>query len=653
MTERITRGINHFGFLNQTLRNLKGYNTLINELAQNADDAPNTKTMTFNITQDYLIVENDGVFSDCGDAGNNSNICNYEKNDYGPKKCDFHRFRSVASGDKREQENSTGAFGIGFNSVYQITDHPQIISAGRHWIINDDRMNEDRIDICEGCRFCKGDNVPNTRFVFPWAKDSNSIIRKKLDLNSITNDEIEKFKTTLLDHIPNVLIFLNNIVSIIIKNEGIVIEEFNKDFQKEKIIIFNKDNTKKSIFKIYQDNFRENESKLRQDFGELIDKKKKNIVQVAFPLNVNDKIEGLLYSTLPTEVMSGFIYHINADFYPKSDRKGIILDDDYQSKWNRAIFDKVSDILIKNLEQIAKDIGHIYFWKMIDMMIKISKLETKDKWDTIKKNISKKVIESLDSKNVIFTTKEEWKDNLSCKIFKKNDEYILSDFITSHGIDLPHEDIRKYHNHLREYVKIKEFTIDDFVRIMENIGLTKIVDLKNVKEFSENEELIELLWQELIYLNFPMDKDAPIRRISLAPDQKNVLYPFNSIYYAEGDLKRLSIELFNDIHFANFDSKYDQLYDLCNRMKPNIFIEKLKKLDNNNDDNKLQENEILLELYKILKNNSVDRDSIRELNIFKASGSLFKIEDVYLPNNFDDTLKILKIIETNIFEEYI
>ncbi|HOD54181.1 MAG TPA: hypothetical protein PKJ08_06625, partial [Candidatus Cloacimonadota bacterium] len=133
MTESISRGINHLGFLNQILRDLKGYNALINELVQNADDAPKTKTMTFNITQDYLIVENDGSFSDCGDAGNKSNICNYEKNENGPKKCDFHRFRSVASRDKREQENSTGAFGIGFNSVYQITDHPQIISAGRHW----------------------------------------------------------------------------------------------------------------------------------------------------------------------------------------------------------------------------------------------------------------------------------------------------------------------------------------------------------------------------------------------------------------------------------------------------------------------------------------------------------------------------------------
>jgi len=554
MTESISRGINHLGFLNQILRDLKGYNALINELVQNADDAPKTKTMTFNITQDYLIVENDGSFSDCGDAGNKSNICNYEKNENGPKKCDFHRFRSVASRDKREQENSTGAFGIGFNSVYQITDHPQIISAGRHWIFNDDKENEDRIDICEGCGFCKGDDVPNTRFVFPWAKDSTSIMRKNLNLNSITNDEIEKFKITLLDHIPNVLIFLNNIDTIIIKCEGIVIEKFNKELQIEKIIIFNKDNTKKNIFKIYTDNFKENANKLRQDFGKLIDKKKKNIVQVAFPLNVNDNIEGLLYATLPTEVMSGFLYHINADFYPKSDRKGIIIDDDYQSKWNKAIFDKVSDILIKNLEQIAKDIGHIYFWKMIDMMINISESETTDKWNIIKKNISKKVIESLDSKNVIFTTKEEWKNNLSCKIFKKNDEYILSDFITSHGIDLPHEVIRKYYNHLRKYVKIKEFTIDDFVRIMEEIGLTKIVDLKNVNEFYENEKLIELLWQELIYLYSPVDKDAPIRRISLAPDQNNVLYPFNSIYYAKDDLKRLSIELFNDIHFANFDS---------------------------------------------------------------------------------------------------
>ncbi len=64
----ISRGIDHLGWLNAQLRDLSGYATLASELIQNADDAPEATFISFDVTDDALVVDNDGYFTDCGQA---------------------------------------------------------------------------------------------------------------------------------------------------------------------------------------------------------------------------------------------------------------------------------------------------------------------------------------------------------------------------------------------------------------------------------------------------------------------------------------------------------------------------------------------------------------------------------------------------------
>ena len=119
----LSRGTDHLGSLQRTLRDLVGYRTLANELIQNADDAGTANeahrasSIIFDVRPDELLVENDGRFSDCGKVI--EKLCPWK-----PQRgsmCDFHRFRTVASGDKRNEPWATGAFGIGFTAVYQLT----------------------------------------------------------------------------------------------------------------------------------------------------------------------------------------------------------------------------------------------------------------------------------------------------------------------------------------------------------------------------------------------------------------------------------------------------------------------------------------------------------------------------------------------------
>ena len=62
----LSRSIDYLGELGAKLRDLQGYGTLAHELIQNADDAPAT-WMSFDIRQDSLVLDNDGVFSSCED----------------------------------------------------------------------------------------------------------------------------------------------------------------------------------------------------------------------------------------------------------------------------------------------------------------------------------------------------------------------------------------------------------------------------------------------------------------------------------------------------------------------------------------------------------------------------------------------------------
>ena len=92
-----SQDVNYLGFLEAQLRDMQGIHTLANELIQNADDVPDvdsrssTTHLTFDITDEALLVSNNGVFRDK----------------------DFARLQSIASGGKREEVGTTGAFGLG------------------------------------------------------------------------------------------------------------------------------------------------------------------------------------------------------------------------------------------------------------------------------------------------------------------------------------------------------------------------------------------------------------------------------------------------------------------------------------------------------------------------------------------------------------
>ena len=196
------RALDYLGFLSQQLGDLAGQTTLAHELIQNADDAKDDSgrlsatRITFDITDTALIVSNDAVF----------------------REIDFDRMRDVASGSKRGEpgDRTTGAFGVGFISVYQITDRPEIHSAGQTWILRPDNPEDKRIEQRKDPSITVD---RGTVFRLPWAFEESSV-RKALKAPTVGTTYIESFIDELKESLPIAILFLKKLERIELLRDG-------------------------------------------------------------------------------------------------------------------------------------------------------------------------------------------------------------------------------------------------------------------------------------------------------------------------------------------------------------------------------------------------------------------------------------------------
>jgi hypothetical protein len=93
------------------LNDLQGHDVLTFEFVQNANDVEGATEVVFSVTDKALVIENNTVFSDCGDQDAFPCLWETERGHL----CDLHSFNLLSSANKQKrEEHTTGAFGIGF-----------------------------------------------------------------------------------------------------------------------------------------------------------------------------------------------------------------------------------------------------------------------------------------------------------------------------------------------------------------------------------------------------------------------------------------------------------------------------------------------------------------------------------------------------------
>ena len=382
----LSRSLDYLGDLGAKLRDLQGYRTLAYELIQNADDA-HSDWMSFDVRRDALILDNGGVFTDCGNV--DAPACRWTGDGVHNHRCDFHRFRLIGAGDKRLQEGTTGAFGIGFIAVYQLTDQPELITAGRHWTLHEERSENERIEVCSGCQSCRQPGLPGTRFILPFAYEAESPLRQALKADAVPGDVTERLIEELERSLPVAMLFLKNLNAIEVKDSDGLRRRFEREGDGDTVIISQGASAEDRVWHLLRGDFQSEAAALRREHPGRIEDKRSAEVVIALP--AQELSAGLLCASLPTEESPGLPFHINADFFPSNDRKHVILVEDYQSQWNRTALSAAARTVAEATPRLTTMLGAERFWQLasaLSLLAFSSRRDNRDRawggfWDAL------------------------------------------------------------------------------------------------------------------------------------------------------------------------------------------------------------------------------------------------------------------------------
>jgi hypothetical protein len=355
-------GYDFLGKLGNDLRDLTGLDTLIYELVQNADDASRATRMRFETSGAGLVIWNDGTFTDCGRQ--ELRDCPGVPGDDGLLvRCDFHSIRQISGHAKREKKGTTGAFGIGFTAVFQITDYPELISCGRHWRLRYDEPEANRIDVCDGCEH--DHDAPGTTFVLPWARDENSRVRTGLRFGPVDANIEERFLEEATRAIAPAAVFLRRLRrieitdpsstrAIVARVDETPVRLLKTDTGEHRLMVL------KGEFDIEAEALRaRHPSVLGVDVREAE-------VYLAIPFAAPEE-RLALHAVLPTRETTALGLRLSSSFYPFQDRKRLKFaqDGDPESDWNRAAVAAGARRLAEALPGLPDILGAERLWSLL------------------------------------------------------------------------------------------------------------------------------------------------------------------------------------------------------------------------------------------------------------------------------------------------
>ena len=346
---------NLLGNIRSHLAGLQGYDVMALELIQNADDAKAEK-IVFDITNDGLVVRNSGEFTYCGELDSSS--CAFEAEQ--GYSCDYHRITEVGSGGKLLQSENIGRFGIGFLSAYQVTDRPEIRSSGikltlvpeaGEWLIDE-----------------PFDEPGGTMFVLPWARNPKTAARLGLGLSHVGVAHIDQLAEDFQRVLRQSLLFLRHVRIAEVRREGALLQrcELDRSDESDLIVSFHPGD-KVEQWHILRADAAEAAKRLCDTHPQLASLDRKTEVGVGLRTEPKLLSEGLLYAFLPTDQSSGLPLHINADFFPESDRKAVIFKGhQHEQAWNEMLVKAAAEKIACDPEALLDMLGHVQLWQILD-----------------------------------------------------------------------------------------------------------------------------------------------------------------------------------------------------------------------------------------------------------------------------------------------
>jgi hypothetical protein len=635
----LSRTSNYLDALATALRDLGGPTTIPHELTQNADDAGNATTIRFTISNDDLTVWNDGTFTDCRDDGDE---CPW------PVRCDLHGFRKFAGRNKESDPTRTGAFGVGFTSVYGITDRPELLYEDQHWVINEAAAENERLRSCGGnCGRTHG--RPGTTFILPWAR-SRSPLRDKLSVPPVTDEAIADLEAALLTTAKPTLMFLQHLSRIEVATRS---KQYQVVRDSANGILTLSDDDGAEDWLVLRADFAEQAQALALRSGGLIDSERPSAVSLALPLR-EPIASGVLYATLPTQTPSGLPGHVNASFFPRTDRKSVKFESDLFSDWNWAGVSAVADALAVNAQTIVARVGIPAFWELIGAIDELA-----DKAPDGAPNLAQKYLDQLravvPSLPVIETIQGELIMPAQALLPNIEDTYAATDALNRINLPVVTPGLRRrlHTNNLYRGFDIRLLTSSHVVNAISRAGLTEVLE-------PSSETLTTVQVEQILDLlnGFPgkVSNTTGIPDVTVVPCRNGKIAPPTSVIWPRNDDEAALFEILVDdllvADTATIEEHCPDLQDVCTYLDASNATELLVEVDS--EDLSQLSDDLMAWLEKHL--DEIDdwtAQRLTDLKIFPTSaGDFAPLTSLSLPEKFDDPINVASLVEHRVARDY-
>lgn len=629
-----SQDVSYLGFLEAQLRDLQGITTLTYELIQNADDARDengrfhTTTLTFDITDEALIVTSDGVF----------------------RPLDFTRMQNIASGGKRDEANTTGAFGLGFIAVYQITDRPEIFSSGRHWIIRPDAPPDQRIQERQA-------ETNGTQFRLPWAFDPASVVRRTLRIEPVRMEQLDAFATHMSAAVESAALFLQQLHILEVRRNGTLVRRIERHLGPEAIIL--QDETgRMTTWLLFHGEFTAAAAQLRTQYSWQIEPTRRSTVQIALPQHQLVS-PGRLFAGLPTESTIPLSSYIHADFFPTTDRKRIHFDGGYQAAWNEAAITCAAQALAQHLDTLPAKLGPTNLWHLLQTLADTHQLAIQGKLPAIFAAFWQAITPLLTTLPIVYTAQGEWYLPAAARLPAPGMSETAVSLLAALHIPICHLDLAPYFTLMRRpEIATAPLTIPDLTQALSHAGLTRSkslhelsVAMRSLHAWQNLWDVIDILLDQLARLAQRDAALADLNQVAVVLTNRMTLEKLPRVYHGKEAVQAL----FPDVAWAHdlltakrFPGRYLSNFGVRQAVTwlADIPIDQLESAWHSGQLN-------IPDLFRWFEAQQIEifaddpalQREICRLPLCPVAGELRPLNELYIPGGFTDPLQLTGLVD--------
>jgi len=392
------------------------------ELIQNADDCESGEIL-FDLFENRLVVRN------TGDSFSEKNV---------------NALSNI--GKSTKGEDHIGFFGIGFKSVFRVSDAPEVHSGLYHF-----RYDNHNLIVPRWIETQESTPSRGATFVLPF-KDKEQ--------------NVKDIKKQLANFDGSVLLFLKHLKKIHINSSTYVINAVESSKNEFDLV---KNGKRSSAWKKYSDVLTIPQSKqktLQEDRGRRWSKKKREEIAISFQLDekgfpLQDK-KGRLYAFFPTEITTGLSFNIQADFLVPLTRTTL---KNASGDWNQWIFSNTFRPVAKLINDFKTSSNlRTVFYRLLPRRDEL----THDYLEPVKEGIDSYILEHP----TVYTASERWVKPSQALIPDNGIEMLieqkhLKKFFSGDKHYVSKEIDEKSLDYLKEHVE--QFTYDDlFKKVLTN-----------------------------------------------------------------------------------------------------------------------------------------------------------------------------------------